>query len=109
MATRPKNKMSMEHRAKQFMPFSALTGLDVALAARERIRVPKSELSEDRAELLDQIFRTLTPGKMVTVTYFYKDEYLKTTGLIGKIDNDARILQVVTTKIPFDDIYDITD
>lgn len=37
--------MPVEDRAKQFMPFAALKGLPDALAARERIIVPKTELS----------------------------------------------------------------
>lgn len=36
MAKRPKNKMSPEHRAKQFMPFSALNGYEQALREEER-------------------------------------------------------------------------
>lgn len=35
MAHKPKQKMSMEDRAKQFLPFAALKGLPEALAARE--------------------------------------------------------------------------
>ena len=32
----PRGKMSVENRAKQFMPFSALPGLDEALAMAEK-------------------------------------------------------------------------
>lgn len=36
MANKPKHKMPIEERAKQFMPFAALKGLPEALAAREK-------------------------------------------------------------------------
>lgn len=36
MANKPRNKMPIEERAKQFMPFAALKGLPEALAAKER-------------------------------------------------------------------------
>ena len=39
MAGRPRTKMSIENRAKQFMPFAALKGLPDALAAKEKIVV----------------------------------------------------------------------
>ena len=45
MAGRPRTKMSIENRAKQFMPFAALKGLPDALAAKEKIVVEKIELS----------------------------------------------------------------
>lgn len=41
MAGRPRTKMSIENRAKQFMPFAALKGLPDALAAKEKIVVEK--------------------------------------------------------------------
>ena len=36
MAKKPKNKMSPQHRAKQFMPFAALKGYEEALRNEER-------------------------------------------------------------------------
>ena len=40
-------KMSREDRAKQFMPFAALKGYSEALRKKERIIVPRRELSEE--------------------------------------------------------------
>lgn len=108
MATKPRTKMPVEKRAKQFMPFSPLNGLSNAILAKERIVVAKSDLSEDHANELDSIFSRLHTGMMTTVTYFHKDEYLKLTGMIAKIDVENKFLQVVNTKIPLQDIYDIT-
>lgn len=100
--------MPPEDRAKQFMPFAALKGLPDALAAREKIIVPRIELSDEMAEELDQKMHTLRKGMLVSVVYFQKDEYVKITGMIARIDETSRLLQIVNTKIAFDDILEIT-
>ena len=89
------------------MPFDALKGFREALAAKEHIVVPKIELSEEMLEELDLKFRELTPGKMVTIVHYDKEEYVKTTGMIAKISISSRLIQVVNTKISLDDICSI--
>ncbi len=100
-------KMPPSERAKQFMPFAALRDLPAALAARERIVVPRPELSEEMAEELDRQMHLLAKGKIATVVYFSKGECLKVTGIVARIDETARILQIVNTKIPFADILQV--
>lgn len=107
MAEKTKHKMSTADRAKQFMPFSALKGLEDALKEKEKIIVPKIELSEDNAIELDRKMHTLKRGKIATIVYYDNENYLKITGMVAKIDKDNKILQIVNTKISFDDIYDI--
>ena len=107
MPKRPRNKMPVSDRAKQFMPFSTLKGLDEALRAKEKIVVPKVELSPEMAEELDYKMHLLEKGKMVTVIYFSNGEYVKVTGLVARIDEMSRVIQIVNTKVRFDDILDI--
>lgn len=107
VAKRPKNKMPVSDRAKQFMPFAALKGLPEALSKKEKIVVPKIELSPEMAEELDCRMRRLKRGKVAAVVYFRKGEYIKVSGMIARIDETCRILQIVNTKIPFDDILAI--
>ena len=59
--------MSRVQRAKQFAPFSALKGLEEALAEKEREYEPQAELSDDAAEELDRCLRELQKGTAVTV------------------------------------------
>lgn len=99
--------MPTADRAKQFMPFAALKGLPEALAAKEKIVVPKIELSPEMAEELDRKMHLLKKGKMATVICFQQDEYIKITGLVARIDPTCRLLQIVNTKIAFDDILDV--
>ena len=100
-------KMSREDRAKQFMPFAALKGYPEALRKKEKIVVPRSEVSEEYAEVLDRKLRKVKKNDMITVIYFSNGEYLKKTGMVSRIDETARVLKIVNTKIRFDDIYDI--
>ena len=98
-------KMSRENRAKQFMPFAALKGYEAALREKEKIIVEKIELSEEMKEELDRKVRDIQRNDMVKVVYFHDEEYLEITGMVSRLDVDARILKVVNTKIMFDDIY----
>ena len=99
--------MSIENRAKQFSPFAAIRGLQDALEKKERIIVEKIELSEEMAEELDRKMQQLEKGRIATVVYFAGDNYLKKTGIVARIDKSSQVLQIVDTKIDFEDILDI--
>lgn len=98
----------MENRAKQFMPFAALKGYEEALRTKEKVVVEKIELSEEKKSELDYKIQQIQKNDMITVVYFLKDEYIKLEGMVSRLDTDARILKIVNTKIPFEDIYDIS-
>lgn len=98
----------MDNRAKQFVPFAALKGYEEALRAKEKIVVEKIELSEEKKEELDYKLHQIKKNDIITVIYFYKDEYIKLEGMVSRLDTDARLLKVVNTKIPFDDIYELS-
>ena len=100
-------KMSKEDRAKQFMPFAALKGHTEALKRKEKIVVQKMELSEEYQEELDRKLHQISKNDMITVIYYHQNEYLKLTGMVARIDDTARILKIVNTKINFDDLYEI--
>lgn len=100
-------KMDRADRAKQFMPFDPLKGFREALHEKEKIRVPKMELTEDAKAELDLRLHEIKKNDMVTVVYYKDEEYLKVTGMVSRFDITARILKVVNTKIPFEDISQI--
>lgn len=104
-----RGKMERSERAKQFMPFAALKGFEELLAEKEKIIVSKIELSEERKAELDNKMRFIRKNDMITVTYYAQNEYLKICGMVSGIDTNARYLKVVNIRIPFDDIYDITE
>lgn len=100
-------KMDRADRAKQFMPFDPLKGFREALHDKEKIRVPKMELSEEAKEELDERLHQINKFDMVTIVYYKDQEYLKITGIVSRFDVSARIIKIVNTKIPFDDIIKI--
>lgn len=100
-------KMERSSRAKQFIPFDALKGFREALTEKERILVPKRELSEEQQAELDYKLRRLHTMDMVTAEFYQKGEYVQMTGVVSKIDKTNRIIKIVNTKIPFDDISDL--
>ena len=48
-----RQKMPLDKRAAQFLPFQAVKGLDEALLAKEKIVVEKIQLSEESLKELD--------------------------------------------------------
>ncbi len=100
-------KMSIENRAKQFAPFSALKGLPKELTAMEKVVVPRLELSEYMEEELNNTLSVLKAGDMADVIYFCEGEYIKVTGIVARIDVNSRVLQIVEKRIRFEDIYSI--
>ncbi|MBE5898359.1 MAG: YolD-like family protein [Lachnospiraceae bacterium] len=99
--------MTRENRAKQFAPFAALKGFEDGIKWKEKVYVDKKELSEESLERLDNKFKEIKKNDIITIVYYNKGEYLRVTGMVARIDITARVLQVINTKIKFEDIYDI--
>lgn len=107
MVSNVRPKMNRSNRAKQFMPFDALKGFREALAEKERIIVPKKELSEERKSELNEKLHQLQRLDIVTAEYFCDGEYVQITGVVSAIDKAGRFLKIVNTKVSFDDISDL--
>lgn len=109
MANRPRAKMPPSQRAKQFLPFAAVKGLDEAIAKKERELYveQRTELPEEMNEMINTKLARLHKGDIVSVTYFRDGEYLSICGAVAQIDSTNRILCISTTKISLDDISDM--
>ena len=107
MANRVRPKMAPADRAKQFLPFSALKGLEKALAVQEHLPMPKIELPEETAEELDRKMRLLHKGTFARITYFSRGEYKKIAGTISRIDENRHFLEIAQAQIPFDDVLEV--
>lgn len=99
--------MSQADRAKQFAPFAALKGYSEALRKKERIIIERAELSEDYKQELDYTFSMIKKNDIICVIFYDKDEYIKITGMVSKINLEEKFIQVVNTRILFKDIYKI--
>ncbi len=114
-------RMSVEDRAKIFTPFAALKGYEEAIVAKQKIVVPRIELSEESKEYLDlqmeKIEQLLRKGHppIITVVFFQKGkvsnedggEYIQFTGMTAKLDRTSHILQIVDKRLRLEDIYSI--
>ena len=107
MATK-RAKMPISERAKQFMPFSALKGFREALIEKEKTIVPKAELAEDQAEIIEAKLGELKPMDQVSVVYYRGTEYVRMTGRVLNIDADRHLFTVAGITIPISDIYSLT-
>lgn len=109
--------MSIENRAAQFAPFSALTGYSEAVKETGRLTDEKKNLTEGIKEIINEklnyIRKNISEIDIVNITYFIKDNkksggrYFTKTGRIKKIGTDF-LLMFDGEKIFFDDISDIS-
>ena len=107
MAGKPKTKMPIAQRAKQFMPFAALKGLEDALAEKEKIPVTRITLSDELAEELSEKLSKIQKGMIVSVTYYGDEEYIQENGTVQSIDSIMKQMQINGVRISFSDIYAI--
>ena len=100
-------KMPVSQRAKQFMAFAAVKGLEDALAEQERkaTRVKRVELNEDAVENLNHTLQRLEKEMRVSVTYYASGHYQKMEGVVQKIDVVRQVLKVDGIAIPFENLF----
>lgn len=109
VSSKPRAHMPASRRAKIYAPFDALKGLKEAIAAKEIIKVPRIELTEERKAEINQILQELKKGEQITVVYYcmYEENYLQLTGALTKVEPYWNVLQLDNICIDFSDIYDI--
>ncbi len=101
--------MPRSRRAKQFMPFDALTGLREAIAAKERVIEPRRYPSEDAIAEINAKLLDLHKGQIITVVYYgdYEQRYLQLTGPVIKVDPYWHSIQIENITIDFSEIYEL--
>ena len=109
MAEKPKHKMTIEERAKQFMPFSPLSGLGRALAKKEKekTKVTRKELSDDKKNEINIGISLLSGAHNAVIKYYRNGEYLEFKGKAERILNDRKIIVTKDGEIKFSDISDV--
>ena len=116
--TRPKSNrcpMSIEARAAQFAPFSALVGYDESIKETSRITDIKYELSQSKIDSINEKLNEIKNNniKRVKMTYFIKDKkksggkYITDELAIKKIDIFNKKIITNNEIISFDDIFEI--
>ena len=94
-------------RAKQFLPFDALTGFYDAIRKVEIMHEEKKEFSPEQLDDLNEKIKLVKKNDLVKVKYFYQEEYLETIDKLKKIDKVYHKIVLSNLSINFDDIMDI--
>jgi len=92
------------NRAKQFLAFEALKGLDEALKEKERLSVNKKIFFKDEQANLSYKLAQLKKGMVVELIYYENQEYQRLCGVITNIDYNLKSLIMIDKKINFIDI-----
>lgn len=108
-------KMPPSQRAKQFMPFAALTGLPAALRRKEYEMglISRAELSEEMAAQIDAVLRECMPGDALSVLVYREEsgqtvgENVTVSGALEGIDGIGRTITLDGQVLALDDIVEI--
>lgn len=102
--------MTRRERAKQFLPFDSLKGLQEALRDREErhARVERHGLGEEEQEALNRALLSLSKGCRVRVSCHcdFHDTELK--GRVTEIEYAKKYLCLDGKKLLFEDLYALT-
>ena len=79
-------QFSRTNRAKQFLPFDALKGLQEALREKEIQYEDRKELSEETLTNLDKKFNRIEIGNYIEIRYYKNRQYVIMNGTVTKID-----------------------
>ena len=81
-------------RAKQFLPFDALKGLQEALREKEIEHEEKIELSEEILAELNNNFNKIEMGSKVRIKFYKNMKYIEISGIITNIDYIKKKIEI---------------
>lgn len=111
-------QMSLNDRAAQFAPFSALTGYEESLGEVRRTVTKKKRLSQEAKDLISAKLQTIIMNKIeekISVTYFIKDTkkdggyYVTCEEIIYRVDEANKLIYFNNrTSIKISDVFNIS-
>lgn len=81
-------------RAKQFLPFDALKGLQEALREKEIEYKERVDLSDERLNELNNVFNKIELGSKIKIIYYKNRRYIQIKGTVTKIDYTKKKIQI---------------
>ncbi|MDO5555239.1 MAG: YolD-like family protein [Clostridia bacterium] len=99
--------MNREDRAKQFMAFDALKGLQEELRKKEIEYEEKRDLSDSTLEELGNKLNALEKGTYTRIKYYRNKQYIEISGTVTNIDYNKRKIKIDETNINICDILEI--
>lgn len=100
--------MNRQERAKQFMAFDALKGLQEELRKKEIEYEQKKEISEWVLEELEDEFRKINVGEKVQVKYYKDGKYKNIVGIVKKINYVEKKIEINEEIISVNDVINLT-
>ena len=99
--------LSRMNRAKQFLPFDAVSGLQKALREKEIEYVNKAELSEEQIEQISSILTMIKDGENIKVVYYVDNQHREIYGKVKKVNTVKKSIIINDFEIFFTDIFTI--
>ena len=109
MERKQRAKMSVSQRAKQFMPFAAVKGLEEAILEQEQLlqRTERIEIGEEQVRKINRALNHLEKGKHISVKVYRDGRYQTIQGLVEQIDLAKGAMRVSGVLVPFESITDV--
>ena len=99
--------LSRIERAKQFLPFDAVKGLQFALREKENLCISKVELSDEQIENISNLLGVTKIGDSIEVVYYDNKQKKKIQGKVTKISNVKKSIAIDNVEVFFIDIFSI--
>ena len=110
MEYKQRAKMSVSQRAKQFMPFAAVKGLEEAILEQDQLlkRTEKIELGEERTQKINRELNHMEKGKHVSLKVYRDGRYDAVQGVVEWIDTAKGTMRVSGVLVPFESVSEFT-
>lgn len=104
-ASKTRAKMPPSQRAKQFLPFDAVSGLRQALRMKEHEMglISRKELSQEAQDEINEVLSTLRQGDRISVSFFSQEnaeddsgEIIHAEGILKSFSTITGCITVVT-------------
>jgi hypothetical protein len=89
------------------MPFAALEGYYDLVRDQERVVEPRRELTDEEVARISHELAVVRRGDLVRVTHYVGGAYVTQEGVVSEIDVPFHVLQVVRTRIRFEDLWSV--
>lgn len=101
--------MTRQERAKQFMPFDAMKGLQEALRDREErhSRNGRREIGEEQEAQINSTLCRIRIGQSVEIECYYSFHDVVLEGRVTRFRPDEKRLNIDDISLHFEDIYSI--
>gem|GEM_PF-3781877 len=90
------------------MPFSALSGLELALSEKEARKQQRAQLDDEEIEKINAELKKLSVGDETGVVYYFDGIYTPINGKVTKLNNIRQFIEIDGVRVFFDDILRFT-